>query len=77
MKSLKEIKYIIKLLENEILNDVSNREYLSSLGLVFRSNIEDSITARKVLLWVIETKKREKKEDNSRKLSEFKIEKPL
>ena len=74
MQKLSDIKIVIKILEQGILEDTE--VILGELKLPIKDNIENYITSRKVLLWVIQTQKRNKKQDNSKKLEDFDIQKP-
>ena len=74
MQRLNEIKQVIKELEKSILND---EEFIPLSGPTLKNTIEDLVVARKVLLWVIQTQKRTKKQYNSKKLEDFNIENPV
>ena len=75
MQKLNDIKQVIKILEECILND---DEYIPSGGLNIKSNLEDLLIARRVLLWVVKVQPKKNKVDNkSKKLEEFNIKTPL
>ena len=73
MQKLNEIKYVIKELESCILND---EEFVPISGLNLKNTVEDLLTSRRVLLWVIKTQPRKKKDVNNKKLEEFDVKKP-
>ena len=75
MKNKTEIKEAIKQLESIILGDiVLNISDLQGLEITGEDNLK---SARKTLLWVAQKKPRVKKEDNDKKLKEFKVDNPF
>ena len=71
IQKLNDIKHIIKLIESSVLDDV----YLE-LEFNKQAKLEDLIQIRKALLWVIQSTKRNKKDDKSKKLEDFDIKAP-
>ena len=77
MQKLSDIRKLIKLLEESILNDIDCSEYLNSILLPTKGNLEDLIQIRKTLMWVTFSQQRKKKDSKSKKLEDFDIENPV
>ena len=76
MQKLSDIKQVIKQLEKSILEDIELPQN-AGFYLPIKDDLESYIVARKVLLWVILSQPRKKKDTKSAKLEDYGLENPL